>query len=83
MPKYKRWVMIGSKYDLTELLEIARREGMKIICAESANFCCWYNLGVYTKLNRHGKTREWKLRIDVLSCAFQFNLDIPRDKWID
>lgn len=46
MGRFRRWVMIGGKFDLMGLVKIARKLGMKIICGSKPCLHVYYEIGL-------------------------------------
>ena len=86
--KWKRWVLMG-KLSLTELVDIARSNGMMVICGYKVSMCVHNQIGLYGTSEQMKQTEQtWsenghEVASRQPSYAFSCDVDISRDKWVD
>lgn len=86
--KWKRWVLIG-KLSLKELADVARENGMRIICGFKVPMCVHNQIGLYgTSAQMKATGRAWaghghKITNRQPSYAFSISVDKHKTEWID
>lgn len=87
--KFARYPSVFGKYSLTELCDIARKNGMKIIVAYHPDMHVSNEIGLYGTQSQMIKTEsEWgKGDKDLLKFnrrnVFGVSLTMPKNKWVD
>lgn len=87
--KWKRWVDAFGKYNLTELVDIARKQGMLCIQGFKVSMCVHYQIGLYGTSEQMAATEtKWaKAKQEFTNRqpghAFNININIPREQWVD
>lgn len=90
--RWRRWVMMSLDHDARAIVLVAKRVGMKIICAYRPGLCMWNSMGLYGTSAQMKKTeRIWSamgIKPDEIASrepggAWPCNADIPERDWAD
>jgi hypothetical protein len=86
--RFARWIVIGP-LDVLELVNVARKHGMRCIAGFKPGMCAFNEIGLYGTSEQMKSTEaDWKKAgCKPLSrqprAAFGFNLNAPEEAWVD
>lgn len=87
--KFAKYPSIFGKYNLKELIEVARKNGMTIITARKPGMHVCAEIGLYgTKAQMEKTEKQWNKAGNEIERFnrgkhFEVNLKIPKTEWVD